>query len=212
MEAPAAQASGKGSLVFGCWRDTQKSGESYLLTGQVLLELLQLFLLAFNLQLHLGDWFREASATRWCSLDRGITTALAIFVWPNYVFQGALSFVRVPSKLEGESRTSDAYIKAKKFLSKLKLLLVSLEITLRGFGLINPWRKQDRPCHFAPPHCREYPIGLKPAESPHWTTLYRRLQHEPFKLSWDAQGDPGLLISTHLFLAQNQNTMNAFKK
>ena len=34
---------------------TQNSRDSYLLTGQVLLELLQLLLLALNLQLHLRD-------------------------------------------------------------------------------------------------------------------------------------------------------------
>lgn len=42
---------------------TQNSRDSYLLTGQVLLELLQLLLLALNLQLHLRDGFSEASTT-----------------------------------------------------------------------------------------------------------------------------------------------------
>lgn len=54
--------------------------QSYLLTGQVLLELLQLLLLALNLQLHLTDGFSQASATRWCSLNQRITAAVAIFV------------------------------------------------------------------------------------------------------------------------------------
>lgn len=172
---------------------TQSSRDSYLLTGQVLLELLQLLLLALNLQLHFTDGFSEASATGWRSLDQRITAAVAIFVWPNYVSQGALPFVRVPSKLEGESWTRDSYVKKK------------------GFELWThqPMKRAEQQDVTLSPLITEN-TGGKPAEFQ--STLYRRLPHGHFTESWGARGNSWFLIFTHLFLAKTKIKMNVFKK
>jgi hypothetical protein len=116
-----------GSLA--CWGGPrQKAGDIYLLTGQFFLEPFQLLLLALNLQLHLRGEYADV-ATAWQPLTWRVTTAVTIFVWPNYVLQRALSFVGVASKVEGESWASDSYAKQK--LISFGRSFASLQITLR---------------------------------------------------------------------------------
>lgn len=93
-------------------RERSVRGKRYLLTGQVFLQSFQLFLLALDLQLHLGGGL-AGTATARCPLGRRVTATVTIFVRSDHVFQRALSFVRSTSKIKGKSRASRSCEKTK---------------------------------------------------------------------------------------------------